>query len=466
MRKWGIFLGLAISITACDFSGDKVENVKVYNTSSYATTMNETPEKPEPTDTGFTNIHNPYPDDPDQSIRHQLEGKFSHDEIQIDKISRDQYEITIFPHFKNKNSDTIIIKNIDILEFIPTFPEWIKDDAYMVKLGIINQEWNRQQVKFYPGQFEIKGTNLESKSLVRIDLARNCLSSYLWEVIAFAQNENGSERPCYHGWFNFPKDLYASLFLQRNKIPFQKYADHLEDWKDLKKDSIKFDLLRTLDNQSTKVFKIENKNLKNLNNDYYPLVGERKKKFKNIISPVAPASINDFLNDSTLFATFSPPGYYTKNDPRKTYLSKLAILDRIIYNKTTSHNTSKDETFELKLIYYSMMDGEITNLTIGGLNKDEIPTLSIEEAKDGFQMPMGISNHSFYETYLHMKSKPSKENPYYGILTDEEGKFIDSHWLGIDGPLFHWDDKKKDLLHIWIISFERHAFVGHYTIQF
>ena len=64
-----------------------------------------------------------------------------------------------------------------------------------------------------------------------------------------------------------------------------------------------------------------------------------------------------------------------------------------------------------------------------------------------------------------MQTNHSKENPYYGLLINEDENFIDSHWLGIDGQLLHWDKKKKDMLHVWILSFERHAFVGHYTLQ-
>ena len=102
---------------------------------------------------------------------------------------------------------------------------------------------------------------------------------------------------------------------------------------------------------------------------------------------------------------------------------------------------------------------------MGGLKKELIPILNIKEAKDGFQMPMGIANHSFYESYKFMLNNPSKQNPYYALLLNEEEKFIDSHEIGIDGPLLHWDQNNKDLLHVWILSFERHAFVGHYTLQ-
>ena len=451
MRPLGFILLLLLTY-ACADESQETEKVINYTASQYIAALDELSD-------------DKYPDNPDIEIRHQLDGQFSHHEIVIDKNSNNLYNLHILPNPSNKISDTILLEDVNLLEFIPTFPDYIKEDPYMVKIGLINQEWNRQQVKFLEGQFQIKGSNLESKSIVRVDLARNCLNAYLWEIIAFAKNENGAIRPCYHGWFDFPRELYASLFLQRNKVPFSEHKAYLEDWIDPEQDKINFDLLRTLDNNNTKVLTVENKKLKNLNDAYYPLIGERKKKFKNIINPLVPTSINDFLNDSTLFGTFTPPGFYNTKDPRKTYLSKLGILERVIFNETLSNNTNKDKTFELKFVFSSNFDAAITNMIIGGLDKTKIPSLSIEDAKDGFQMPMGIANHSFYETYDFMQTNHSKENPYYGLLLNENENFMDSHWLGIDGPLLHWDKKKKDMLHVWILSFERHAFVGHYALQ-
>ena len=51
------------------------------------------------------------------------------------------------------------------------------------------------------------------------------------------------------------------------------------------------------------------------------------------------------------------------------------------------------------------------------------------------------------------------------VLLDENGKWLDSHTIGIDGPLLHLDENDPTLLHVWLLSFERHALVGHYTIQ-
>ena len=79
-------------------------------------------------------------------------------------------------------------------------------------------------------------------------------------------------------------------------------------------------------------------------------------------------------------------------------------------------------------------------------------------------MPMGISNHSFYESYAEMKKNSALENPFYALLVDDKANFVDSHRIGIDGPLFYFDQITKKL-HLFILSFERHSFVGHYEFN-
>jgi len=391
-----------------------------------------------------------YPDNPDMSIRSFLDGSYSHKEV---VISNNKGSFTFLFTPNNKKSDTLIVSGIDIMEFIPSCPNYVTDD-YMKMIGIVNQEWNRQQVKFF--DFEVKGKNGEEKIVKRIDIARNCLNAYLWEIIAYTE-EDGKLKPYYHGWFDFPKEQYATLFEQRTNLKWIDYAKPLVNWVDPQNQPIDLSQLRTID--TTKDVSFENKN-----NEYFPLKGERKKKAINIIIPENHTVINDFLNDSTQFGTFSPPGFYNTADPRTTELGRLNNPTKIDFAKTTSKNKAGSETFEITVFYNDTIKNRKTKLIIGGLNNENIPILAIEDVNKGFQMPMGISNHSFYETYKTMAANPANENPYYAFLIDGNNKWIDSHKVGIDGPLLHFDEEGN--LHLWVLSFERHAFVGHYLIEY
>lgn len=124
------------------------------------------------------------------------------------------------------------------------------------------------------------------------------------------------------------------------------------------------------------------------------------------------------------------------------------------------------KSIELELEFLSNFDNKtITKLIIGGLDLKQIPQLNEADANDGWQTSMGIANHSFYETFDFQQKHLTKNNGFYAFLLDQKDNWIDSHKIGIDGPLFHFNEQDKSKLHLWILAFERHAFVGHYVIE-
>ncbi|MDB4088672.1 hypothetical protein N9544_03515 [Flavobacteriales bacterium] len=391
-----------------------------------------------------------YPNNPDISIRSSLDGSFSHSKISFEKNTKG-YDMVLYP--KNKNSDTIVLIDLELKKFVPSVPTHVKKDEYLTKIGITNQEWNRMQVNFKEGQFEIKGNNLESQKVIRIDIARNCINAYLWELIIYT-SEEGKSKPIYHGWFNFNKELYAQLFEEKNELTYSTYQASLEEWIFPGSEKVNLEILR--ERLEGKAVEFENHD-----NEYYPEIGERKKKKMNILFPKNVHTIDDFLTDSTTYATFSAPGCYNQSDPRKTQLHRLANLKNIELNTIKSNNTKGDSLSELVLRFESETD--TTLFIVGGIDLSKLPILTVEESKNGYQMPMGIGNYSFYSNYSFLQNTNHLESPFYGLLTDENHNWLDSHEIGIDGPLLHYD--KEGNLHFWILSFERHSFVGHYVVS-
>ena len=55
--------------------------------------------------------------------------------------------------FVAKNGDTIIVGNIDVSEYVPTVPSALRENKYMSYISCINQEWNRNQVRFLNDEF-------------------------------------------------------------------------------------------------------------------------------------------------------------------------------------------------------------------------------------------------------------------------------------------------------------------------
>ena len=394
-----------------------------------------------------------YPDNPDISIRH---AKCIDTEMEsIDFVRNGEaFDLIIKP--SNVEDDTVIMKGIQLMEFIPTIPDYAKSDEYMSLISLVNQEWNRNQVKWageellsvIPSEFTVNG-----EKITRIDLARNCLNSYLWELFFYA-DVDGKDKIFYHGWFDFPHNLYKELFRERNNQEFDHYANYMEDWKNPANEKLNLSLIRE---------ELSTRKVAFLNHDeeMYPIAGERKKKKIEVIYPETYTKMSDFHTDSALFATFTPPGYYNRSDPRHTQLGRFYSLEEVVYSKTFTAGKKYDEL----RFRFKRKNGEVTQFVFGGIDFKSLPHLAVEDANSGSQFSMGIGNHPFYEDCVSHDELCSFNNPYFGVLLDEEDKWLDSHTIGIDGPLLHLDKNNPNLIHVWLLSFERHALVGHYEIE-
>ena len=395
-----------------------------------------------------------YPDNPDVMVRHKKYTTSVMESIQfIEGIN--SFDLVIHP--TNKDDDTVFLNAIHLMEFMPTVPEYAKDNSYMSLISIVNQEWNRNQVKWVGTNLDavFNGAVVNGESITRVDIARNCLESYLWELFFYAE-EDGKDKVFYHGWFNFPKNLYKELFERRNTQDFKNYREYLEHWKTPPSKVLDLNKIRTIQEKWDVTFITES-----LNDSMYPIRGERKKKEIEIIYPKTYTKIADFQTDSARFATFSSPGFYNRREPRKTQLGRFKILKKV--ERCLSEN--RGEVLDELHFIFERENGEQTQFIFGGLKLDSLLKLSVTEANSGNQYSMGIGNHPFYEDVVAHESQSSRSNPYFGVLLDEEGKWLDSHEIGIDGPLLHLSED-GETLHVWLLSFERHALVGHYSLPY
>lgn len=397
-----------------------------------------------------------YPDNPDVMVRHTKYVETEMNSIELFP-NGENFDFVFIPN--NATDDTVRMNNIAVMEFIPTVPNYAKGDDYMSLISIVNQEWNRNQVKWVgedlakvtPTDFVVNG-----EKITRIDIARNCLNAYLWELF-FYSKEDGKDKVFYHGWFEFPRELYAELFDKRNHEKFEAYAAYLENWKNPPSEEIDLSKIRVENAGRTEL------TFKDRSDEMYPLEGERKKKKIAIIYPETFTKMSDFHTDSATFATFSQPGFYNRQDPRHTELGRFKKLIKV--EKLSTVVEGVENAFDEYSFLFERENGEQTLFIIGGIKTSSLPQLKVEDANSGTQFPMGIGNHPFYEDCNAHEHCCTKNNPYFGLLLDAEGKWLDSHTIGIDGPLLHLDAENPNILHVWLLSFERHALVGHYELD-
>lgn len=396
-----------------------------------------------------------YPDNPDIGHRSALYGQHDGGALHMRRRANGHFDF----EWSRPDGGLVALRDIDLLAFMPAVPPHLRAHDYLAYLAIINQEWNRQQVRFSrPNRhLEVGKKGFAAQRLVRVDLARNCLNAGLWELFLYerAPDAKGGGQVYTHAWFDFPRELYAELFTRKSGLPYARYAKPLENWVDPPSKVVPLDRLR-------RVVREVSVNVRDEREAYYPLLGERDKKRKNIITPTEPKRIADFLTDEARFATFTPPGIYTRADPRKTELGRFGKLTHAWLRRTVATGGERDERSELELRFD---DGKRkTRLVIGGFELARLPKLTLQEHPRGWQMPMGIANQTFYASYAATLALPSARNPYIGLLLDGQGRFLDSHRVGIDGPLLYRDAADPTQLHLWILSFERHALVGHFVL--
>lgn len=388
-----------------------------------------------------------YVDDPDIGFRsvNYIPDYFLNGEV---KPSEDQlYDILL----RTRNNETIQLNDIDFSELIPTVPDSNKNDEYLRYISNTNQEWKQNLIRFNQGEF-----NSSNPSIVRIELTRTSISPYSWEITPYTE-ENKKMVPMAHGWFDFPKELYQELFEQKNQIAFGSYKKPLEEWINPKNSLVALEKLRVINVRQEMSYQDKS-------DEMYPLKDSRQKKINAIIYPTYFKTMRDLQKDSTQFATFTPPGFYNRKDPKATELGRFFKLDSLVINAVTSQINGENLN-EIRLEFTHRKGKTKTSLLLGGLNFKDFPVLKVQQANNGWIASMGIGNHSFYESYSGYLLEDLAESPYYGLLLNEKNQWLDSHKIGIDGVIFHFSDDKRKELHLWLLSFQHYALVGHYIIK-
>ncbi len=409
-----------------------------------------------------------YPDDPDlrPGFSDPTYGRtFSHSGIEFVAEQPDYSKFTIKINPNNDKSDLIIIPGVCLDEWIPTVPTYLKTDKDLGDIALYNQQFNRVQVKFQreSNEFQVVGSNLESKMITRIDLAKNCLQMPFWEMVAFTKNSDNEDVPIYHGWFNFPGDLHTKLLIRKGWSPEEspQITELLTSWMKVEPQKpLQLGNLRTIEDETMIPLEI-------FNSEPYPApkYSERLKKFNNIIHPKS-LIISDFLNNDTKFARFVPPGKYSKRTATDTQLGRFkSIVPKAKVRTIQSKNPDNSLRPEIELTYFDA-NSNITKLLFGGFDINKFKKLSNANANKGMTMPFGIANHNFNQSYKDLTNPEhsATNNPCYAMVLDDENRWLNSHNIGLDALLFYFDEKDDAKLHIWLLSFERHAFVGHYTL--
>jgi hypothetical protein len=173
----------------------------------------------------------------------------------------------------------------------------------------------------------------------------------------------------------------------------------------------------------------------------------------------------DFFDGRKIrFATFIPPGRYSVQHPWKNEYWRIDQFDKAILRQIVSPAMSKPLQ-ELELVFQSRETGQPCRFIVSGFDLSALPQLPVHDYPKGLYMPMGIGVPPFFQTYQELQKNPPDKSPYFCVMLDAEDRWINHHDLAVDGPVMHRDAKNPDLLHVYVLSYERHTLIAHFVVS-
>jgi len=356
----------------------------------------------------------------------------------------------------------IVFKDIDLSLFVPTAPQYTRDHAGLRKIALVDREWNRQQVSFLPNSPHIEisgGDGVESGNIMQLALARNCLNAGLWEVI-LTMKENGQKKMYYQGWFDFPMAHYKAVFEKQNGFSWWQNWHRLDHWFDPEGTEMEMDALRRVVAQEVIPAKF-------LADEPVLTSGEQARKIRTANTRDV-RTWGDFfdpkISDSISFSTFLPPGQYRHETPWENQYWRLAQFNGALLRHIDSPAEPGKPLQEIELTFTDGKNGEKNRLLIGGLDFYALPQLPHSDFNKGLYHPMGIGVGPFYQAYSDLKKAPPYLSAYYSFLLNQKNEWLDHHSIAVDGPVMYRDQNDPNLVHLYLLSYERHSLIAHFEI--
>ncbi len=386
------------------------------------------------------------------SVNHK---KYTNRTLQLIKKDDTHFDFVLEP--TNPKTAKIIVKNVDISLFLPKITPAIAADRGLTEIYLTEREFSRQQVSFSPDSDMVEiigGDGFEKQNIYSIDIANNCLNAGYWEII-LSTKENDQKSVYYQGWFTFPMGHYKNIFEKINQIAYWDNWSRLEHWQDPDGTKTKLNLLRkVVDQQQIPTeFPLDEKII---------VSGEQTRKVRTLLADNL-VTWGDFYqkSDRIKFATFRTPGWYDNDTPWSNQYWRIGEFKKAIL-RTVKPVDNQENLQEIEFVFNDIKTGETNRLVASGINLKQLPKLSVSEYQKGLYLPLGIQVPPFFQSYEDLKVQSASNNPYFSVMLDEKDRWIDHHELAIDGFVMHLDKDNPNLLHTYLLSYERHTLIAHY----
>ncbi|MEM6252374.1 MAG: hypothetical protein AAF821_05575 [Cyanobacteria bacterium P01_D01_bin.156] len=386
------------------------------------------------------------------------------EDITFEQIENYQFNVD----FTLNHGDTttkLRLQDIDLSLMIPTVPTMARDNEALTQWFLTEREFNRQRVIFETGSSHIQlPTGLGNYALedISIALTNNCLGAGYWELAVYAQTETGNEK-IYQGYFTFSRRAYADLVHQLNPTRYWQQARTMEAWPGFRfLSGLKFSLsnLRTV--ESEQIVPVDD-----LKSEEILIAREQESKAGLIFNPNGENSRirtwEELRQTALAFQSFVPPGIYAPRHLWKSDFSQLTEVTQATARQIVSPLAEKSLT-EVQL-NFANAEGELRQFVVSGIDLAQVPQLQPQDYSDGVYMPLGFGT-PFTQDYSELEQNRPDESPFFAVLLDSKNQVIDYRKdIGINGLVMHRDNQNQNLLHIYLMSYERITLIGHYTVD-
>ncbi|MFI5183398.1 MAG: hypothetical protein ACHQNV_03290 [Vicinamibacteria bacterium] len=342
-----------------------------------------------------------------------------------------------------EGSDAPALPSVDLRPFVPRIPALAKGDPDLGRFALIQRELNRNQTRFGP-----------TSGADETHIANNCLRAGLWEVLLDKKVESGLAMQ-YHAWFTFPWDVYGRLFETANAgLKWNDYAKILVEYPKIDGMAAPLEKLRTVVAETNRLAVTTHLD------EPLQFLPEQKRKSRLVVTPGI-RTYGDFVlaaHQPIKTAKFAEPGLYDSKDPVSFDLTWLKSPKAIAWRRVKGSDGTPMQEVEITYANgYHLIAGDAT---LGTLS----PQAKTPEAdKDVLKLTFGIGTPDIYAAAADRAKEFESPRPNYLLLLGQDGRHVDNHHAGVD-RLFLWrDDATPSLLHLWLVGYERIAFVSHLT---
>lgn len=96
---------------------------------------------------------------------------------------------------------------------------------------------------------------------------------------------------------------------------------------------------------------------------------------------------------------------------------------------------------------------------------EALPQAAVGDYTDGLSMAMGIGIPPVFETYEDLQQKPPQKSPFFSVMLDARDRWLNHHRIAVDGSVLHRDAADPGVLHVYLLSYERHTLLAHVVIE-